>query len=370
MGIITTEVEVKPHGNTVKYYKNKGYDVKTDEPLIVKVEDLPKGSTTKIQITCDYCGKVLERTYARYNELTQDNGLYACKHCVSYKMADTNLKKYGVKFYTQSEEFKEKAKKTNLERYGFESYTQCEEGKNKRKNTIRERYGVDNPCQNQEILRKARETCIERYGTPYPIQLQEFKDKVKQTCIEKFGVEYVSQAPEIREKVSNTFFKNNSTNTSKQQLYLHNLYGGELNFPLRTLNIDICFPEEKIAIEYNGGGHDLLVKTGKITQEEFERKEIIRNSILKKNGYKVITIISDKDKLPSDKILLQMLQIAKEYFSKYFNHSWYEFNISTSTVRNAENINGIPYDFGTLRRIKDSDIKDIKATPEATSNAS
>lgn len=362
MGIITKEVKVKPHGNTVKYYKDKGYDVKIDKPLTVKVEDLPRGSTTKIQISCDYCGKILERTYARYNALTKNDGLYACKSCVGHKMSVTNLQKYGVKFYTQSEEFKEKARKTNLERYGYENYTQCEEGKERKKNTMMKKYGVEYISQNPDFLNKARETCMEKYGTPYPIQLQEFKDKVKQTCKERFGVEYVSQSLEIREKISNTFYKNGSANTSKQQLYLYNLYGGELNFPLIKLNIDICFPEEKLAIEYNGGGHNLLVKTGKITQEEFEKKEIIRNSILKKEGYKIMIINSDKDKLPSDKILLQMLQEAREYFAKYLNHSWCEFNISDSSLRSAENKQGLPYQYGTLRTIKDSDLDTINNT--------
>lgn len=67
-------------------------------------------------------------------------------------------------------------------------------------------------------------------------------------------------------------------------------------------------------------------------------------------------IISEKDLLPSDQILFQMLSEARSYFSTYPNHSWIEFNISTSTVRNAENKDGIPYDFGTLRTIKDSDL--------------
>lgn len=353
MGIITKEVEVIPHGNTIKYFKEKGYDAKYHKPLIVKVEDLPKGSTTKIEISCDYCGKILERTYARYNELTQNGRLYACKSCVSHKMSETNWEKYGVAFYTQSEEFKEKAKKTNLERYGAESYAQSEEGKEKIKSTIAEKYGVEYVLQNSDVFNKARDTCLKKYGTQYPIQLQEFKDKVKQTCKERFGVEHVSQSSEIREKISNTLFKNGTVNTSKQQLYLHGLYGGELNFPLNKLNIDICFPEEKLAIEYNGGGHNLLVKTGKLTQEEFEKKEIIRNSILKKEGYKIIFITSSKDKLPCDQILLQMLQQAKEYFFKNLNHSWCEYIIDTSTLRSAEYKDGVYYDYGNLRTIKD-----------------
>ena len=51
-----------------------------------------------------------------------------------------------------------------------------------------------------------------------------------------------------------------------------------------------------------------------------------------------------------------MLQDARNYFSDYPNHSWIEFNIDTSIVRNAENKNGAPYDFGTLRKIKDEDL--------------
>ena len=63
-------------------------------------------------------------------------------------------------------------------------------------------------------------------------------------------------------------------------------------------------------------------------------------------------IISLKDKLPSDEILLQMLSEAKQYFFDYPNHSWIEFNIDTSTVRNAEQKDGVFFDYGKLRKIK------------------
>ena len=64
-------------------------------------------------------------------------------------------------------------------------------------------------------------------------------------------------------------------------------------------------------------------------------------------------IISSKDLLPSDTLLLEMLSKAKEYFSKYPNHSWFEFNIDTSTVRNAEQPDGVFFDYGELRKIKE-----------------
>lgn len=37
MGIITKEVEVIPSGRNIKHYKDKGYEVKWREPLMVKV---------------------------------------------------------------------------------------------------------------------------------------------------------------------------------------------------------------------------------------------------------------------------------------------------------------------------------------------
>ena len=91
----------------------------------------------------------------------------------------------------------------------------------------------------------------------------------------------------------------------------------------------------------------------------FEKKELYRNVAIKREGYKQMRIISSKDLLPSDTILLQMLQEAKQYFSQYPNHSWIEFNIDTSTIRNAENPEGLPYSFDSLRTIKDSDLNTI-----------
>jgi hypothetical protein len=85
---------------------------------------------------------------------------------------------------------------------------------------------------------------------------------------------------------------------------------------------------------------------------------LYRNIALKKEGYKQMRIVSTSDLLPSDEILLQMLAQTKEYFSTYPQHSWYEFNIDTSLVRNAEQKEGVFFDFGELRKIKKSDLID------------
>lgn len=183
--------------------------------------------------------------------------------------------------------------------------------------------------------------------------------KTHQTTYDRLGYYYASQSPEVKEKINKTLCRYSNQKTSRQQLYLHSLYGGELNYPIKYYSADICFPEEKFEIEVDCGGHDLNVKTGRMTQEEFDKREIIRNDLIKKEGYKQMRIISIKDKLPSDIILLKMLKESREYFKKHPNHSWIEFNIDTSSLRNAECKNGIAYNFGDLRKIKESEISDI-----------
>ena len=53
----------------------------------------------------------------------------------------------------------------------------------------------------------------------------------------------------------------------------------------------------------------------------------------------------------------RMLQYAKEYFSTT-NHSWITFDVSNSRMINTTNkdTNGVYYDYGSLRVIKDSDL--------------
>lgn len=51
---------------------------------------------------------------------------------------------------------------------------------------------------------------------------------------------------------------------------------------------------------------------------------------------------------------------------RYQNHSWIEWNLDSSIVRNAEQNEGTNYDFGKLRRIKKSDVENINTTTEKT----
>ena len=156
-------------------------------------------------------------------------------------------------------------------------------------------------------------------------------------------------------KLEKKRYINGSCPTSEQQRYICKLYNGELNYPFEKYNLDILV-DENIDVEYDGGGHNLEVKLGQISEDEFKQKQIIRNNILKRSGYYIIRLVSKTDKLPQDNILLHILEFSKNYFSTT-NHSWIEWHFDENMYYNAENKQGAFYDFGDLNYIKQS--KDI-----------
>ena len=297
---------------------------------------------------------------------------------VRAKQKETLMQNYGVDNPSLSKELQEKRKRTFLEKYGVENPLLVEEIKNKAQQTIIERYGVENVSRNTDIQNKRTKTFIEYFGTPTPLQNKECLEKLKKTNMDRYGVEFTMQLEETKQKAKQAFlekygydnpmkspeflekwFLKNGSNfvkSSRQQQYLCNLYNGIINYPFKCFALDIFLPEDKLDVEFDGSGHRMSISLGSISEEDFEKKELYRNVAIKREGYKQMRIISTTDLLPSDTVLLQMLSDAKSYFSLYPNHSWIEFSIDTSTVRNAEHKDGIPYQYGSLRAIKESDL--------------
>jgi very-short-patch-repair endonuclease len=306
--ILSKTAKVKLWARNMQHLLDLGYIGNKGDIIDVNIEHLSDGCYSEIEVACDICGNQRMLKYKDYNKSVKNMGYYACPKCAPKKIEDVNLKRYGVKSASQIDTVKEKIK-----------------------STLVERYGVDNAAKSEKIKEKARLTNLERYGVLYP-----------------------SQSPEVRAKVNESFYKNGTQKTSKQQLYLCNLYGGKLNYPTKYYSADICFPEENLIIEYDGSGHELNVKFGRITKEEQLQKEITRFSILRREGYKQMRIISLHDKIPSDNVLFEMLAIAKKYFDTT-SHSWINFDIDNSIIINAENKKdgGAHFDYGELHIIKD-----------------
>lgn len=377
--LLTKEVEVKLWGTNINHYKRLGYMGKHGDTIIVKIDDLSKGCNVRIMVACDYCGKECNPRYVNYCDSIEIDGTYACGHCSIHKAEKTIFKKYGVLNYSSTNECKEKVANTMMTRYGVDHVSKSEEflkrkcENNKKKYGVEHtmqvkefkdkgiqtnlvKYGVEHVLQHPEVMERMKNTVQDKYGVQYASQNAEIKEKILKTNFERYGCKTPSQLPEVREKMSQTLYSNSSQKVSKQQHYINNLYQGILNFPVKFYNVDIYLPNDNLIVEYDGGGHMLNVAMGRETIEDYNHKEIVRYNVIKREGYKQMKIISKKDKLPSDQILFQMLQDTRQYFIDYPQHSWVEFNIDISIVRNAENHQGISYDFGSLRTIKDSDL--------------
>lgn len=107
------------------------------------------------------------------------------KECKLKKQEINNLRKYGVKHYSQTKEYTEKIKKTSLERYG-----------------------VEHSSKNSEIVKKNQNTCMKRYGVKNQFQRDYVKNKSKETLLKKYGVKNIHSSKEFQEKVIKTKIKN------------------------------------------------------------------------------------------------------------------------------------------------------------------
>lgn len=371
--ILTKEVEVKLNSFNVEHYKKLGYEIPMkraseiyrrkkkkdfvydfDKTIIVKIEDLQNGSHAEIETLCDYCHKeTMVMTYNSYTQRTKDIDKIACRNCFTQKAKESSLLRYGVENYAQTSECREKMEQTMEQRYGVKYALQSEHFRNAFENTCEERYGDD---YRKLFAKRSFDAHYANTGYYYPSQSPEMREKTVNTLMEHYGVDSPAKSPEVRQKITQTLYANSSQKSSVQQRYICDLYQGVLNYPVKYYNVDIYLSDDNLVIEYDGGGHLLNTIIGRETIEEFNRKEIIRDKTIKHEGYRQMRIISSRDLLPSDQVLLQMLQLARQYFSDYPNHSWIEFNISTSTVRNAEYKDGTPYDFGELRKISSADV--------------
>lgn len=415
--LLSKEVEVTVNYKNIERYLEKGYEFETfinkkgkvaarrGTKIIVKIEDLDLNTGNIITYKCDYCGKEVNVRYCDYMRHYQDgikNDKDCCSECVTLKTKEVMMKKYGVessfelkevqdkiksvfldKYGVDSigkcEEVQAKARATTKERYGVEYYMESEEFNSKKETTFVEKYGVDNPFKRKDIQLKVKNTmfekygnyyvktdkcrekykntCIERYGVDHLFKLKETIEKTKATNIKRYGVEHLMQIPEIaRERIIKTLETKSNMGvlpTSRQQEYLHEVYGGENNYIVSNCVLDIAFLDENIYIEYDGSGHALRVKFNECTQEEFERQEMARKYFLLNKGWREIRIVSNKDYLPSDDILLKMKEISLNWFDK--DHRWIKFYIDENKYETSEGFK--EFNYGKLRKIKEEDLE-------------
>ena len=477
MGLILPQtVKIRTGSSNYKHYREKGYWFKKCGDFIeVNVLDLHPGSTVKVKVVCDICGKEREMWYRTVVKCNEENELITCasNSCKHKKYEDTCMKKYGVKSAIQSQEIQNKIKTTNLERYGCENAMQNKEIQNKVRETNLERYGCEYATQNKEIQNKSKETCIkkygvdnpskaqeiknkkietckknfgceypaqskivqdklkktfqnhfgcdspmqckviqdkmkatckerygvenvaqskviqdkmkatckerygveygaqsevvrnkmkatckERYGVEYAIQNKAIQDRIKTTCKERYGVENAMQNEEIKNKTLDSFQFNGTGPCSRAQKYIHFLIGGVLNKRVCNSLVDICFEEEKIAIEYDGGGHflgELMINEDRSISKEAILREKNREDSIVNKGYKVIRFIATKDRIPSDEVILNLIEGFKNSDFKVIRINFEEGTIDRDYEEKWY------CNFGELRKITKEDLEQFES---------
>ena len=277
------------------------------------------------------------------------------------KIKDTLKEKYGENIINigQVQDVKDKIKDTLKEKYG-EGITcsfQVESVKEKLKQTWLKNYGVDHPFKSEEIKNKAKATNLERYGYECSLQSQEIQDKIKTTLKERYGVEYPTQNEKIKNKALDSFQFHGTGPSSRAQRYINYILNGTLNKHICGSLADIYMEKENIVIEHDGSGHFLGDKmNGNIspTKESLLREKEREDKIIN-NGYKMIRFIATKDRIPSDEVILNLVEGFKNSDFKVIRINFEEGTIDRDYKEKWY------CNFGELRRITKKDLEQFES---------
>lgn len=131
--------------------------------------------------------------------------------------------------------------------------------------------------------KRSKETCLNEYGVDNPMKVQEIQLKNQQSNLNNFT---------NNSKYACKYFEKGIPVSQGQKNLSDVLEGFELNYKYQTYFIDLV--KDNIAIEYDGKGHDMQVRMGKLSQEDFDKKEQIKiDKILEE--FRLLKIIDKKD---------------------------------------------------------------------------
>ena len=422
MGLILPQtVKVRTSKRTYKYYREKGYTFKKWEDIIeVNVLDLPKKSHEMVKVICDICGKEREMQYYRVVGNNEENKPITCgsNSCRNKKYEDTCMEKYGVRHAFQAEEVKEKTKQTNLGRYGVENPFGSKEIQDKIKDTWQKNYGeniinpgqaqvvkdkikatsqenygenIENPFQAESVKEKSKQTWQKNYGEGIinpgqaqvvkdkikdtwkknygedienPFQVESVKEKSKQTLLKNYSVDNPMKNEDIKNKILSSFQFNHTGPSSRAQRYINYILNGTLNKHICGSLADIYIEKENIVIEHDGSGHFLTDKFNgnKTPTKESLLYEKEREDKIISNGYRMIRFIATKDRIPSDEVILNLIEGFKNSDFKVIR-----INFEENTIEKDYNEKWY-CNFGELKKITKEDLEKFENNNDRLEN--
>jgi len=199
--IIDQILEIKITKKNIHHYSIYFPNIQLKDIITIDVEKhLQKNSNVKLNVKCDICEIERSIKYQAYNKNINsclDHPIYTCDKCSHIKLKNTNLKKYGVEYYSKTPEYNEKFKSTMVERYGVEHALQSEELKNKARKKNLEKLGFENPFSDSDRIKSIFK---ERYGVEHPIKVDWIREKINKTNMNNFGFNTPLESKEIRNK--------------------------------------------------------------------------------------------------------------------------------------------------------------------------
>ncbi len=354
--IIDEMIEIGLNPQTSNYYKTIGYNIsKGDKRIVVKSKDILATSHQYIHAVCDYCNEVFEIEARRYYAMVNCEWCRkaCCKKCAPLKRKEANINHYGVELpmllpenrqkvketlmdrygvdhISKVPDVREKAKETVRAKYGCDYYLSSEDSKRKRKLTNVKKYGVEYISQSDDIKKKMRLSNLQKYGVEFPSQLESVKNKIRQTSMERYGASSYSASEKGREEQRKRWQAISAVPASKMQRHICEIVDGELNFPWSGFFFDILY-NGWLDIEYNGKGHDLLVKMNKMTVDEFEKKEHSRTARIIKAGYKQLVLSNRLDAQIDDKVLYNVISYGI-FFLENFDDKYLMIDLNTQEI--------------------------------------
>lgn len=312
--------KVKITRRNIDHYISKGYDVALKDVISVKAEDLINGSHLKVNVECDYCGKIVSVAYRDYVKYKYDK--YSCMKCRQRKTSEYNLcdrqdylyngllktcNNFGYKLVTKKEDILNS--ETRIQ------YICPAHGENESKvYTIFLGHGCPR-CAYKNNGLKNRKTPVEvyedfcRYGgkllnkEDYIGWNEKNLNVICNNCGKAFITSYGSfisghgqVCPNCSGSISMGEFK------IKEFLDIHNIdYSKEFIFydcrdkyPLR---FDFMLKDMNTCIEYDGEGHYMPIRRGSITDDEasqmlkdIQKRDLIKTEYCIQNNINLIRI--------------------------------------------------------------------------------
>ena len=351
-------------GKEFKNYRTLGIHVKRIHNLTTK-QYYDTFIKKEYEGNCLQCGKKTKFEYLStgYRRFCSAK-CFSNNPLIKEKKKETILEKYGTEHYSQTNEVKNKKKETCLKKYGVENPSQLEEFKSKRKETMLEKYGVENAMlleefkdkikqcwkdktedQKNDIVERKKETMLENYGVEHYSQTEEYSNKVKETSLKKYGVEHYSQTEECKKRKKETMLENYGVECSihlsdkyyskiSQELFWNiysklpeelrkKCYFAELNkeFSIGEGNkyyfYDFTISSIKLCIEFNGDYWHKNPQIYNVTNENIDKwiYDRDKNNLLKRKGYKIITIWENEYNSNKNDIVLLMYRKIMDIFS-------------------------------------------------------